>query len=365
MHHRNAILFAGGGTGGHIFPSLAVAEQIEAIAGDAAPPMHFVCSQRPLDADLLTKHGRSFTALPIEGLPSSPAKLLRFFMQFRRSMKLVRKLVIEQHYSTIVAMGGFVSGPAIYAGGGARARTILVNLDAVAGKANRRLAPRSQIVCSVHDVPELGEGVEPIGYPLRQAALATQSKQAARQALGLRPDVRTLLITGASQGAESINLAMIELAHRGKLAGWQVLHLAGAGNEAAVRDAYEQAGVCGVVLPFLDQMGQAWSAADLAISRAGAGSAAEVLANAVPTIFLPYPYHEDEHQRINVDPMGRAGAAAVLHDDIDPVANADQLELLLVDLHAHPQRLADMRSCFADMQTPNGAEQLARMLLDG
>jgi len=364
MASHGAILFAGGGTGGHIFPGLAVAEQIEAIAGDQSPPMHFVCSSRAIDAQVLGAHQRPFTPLPVDALPRKPWQLPGFFVRFRRSMKMVRRLVLDQRYSTIVAMGGFVSGPAIYAGNRSRARTVLVNLDAVAGKANRRLAPRSQIVCSVHDVAELGQGVQRIGYPLRAAALADQPKAEARQALGLDPNPPTLLVTGASQGAQSINDAMIELARRGRLSDWQVLHLAGAGNDQPVRQAYEQAGVRHVVLSFVGAMGQAWAAADLAISRAGAGSAAEVLANAVPTIFLPYPYHEDEHQKRNVEAMGQAGAAAVLHDQIDPATNADQLELLLADLHDNAERLELMRSRFKPLQTPNGAAQLAAMLLD-
>ncbi len=366
MAQTQAILFAGGGTGGHIFPSLAVVEQLAEQAGDAMPDVHFACSQRPLDADLLREHGQSFTPLPVVGLPGARAwELPGFGWRLWQSVGIVHRLIAERRIDTVVAMGGYVSGPVVIAAQRAGVRRMLVNLDAVAGKANRRLASRCDLVCTVHDTPGLGRHVRRIGFPLRKAALADEPPAEARKALQLEPDRPTLLVTGASQGAQSLNRAMIELARRGKLAAWQVLHLAGKGNTAAAAEAYEAAGVAGRVLPSVQQMGRAWAAADLAISRAGAGSAAEVRANAVPTIFLPYPYHKDEHQKRNVVPLHDAGAAVVLHDEIDPTTNADQLGLLLDDFATNPGRLTEMRQRFAALFAPNGAAELAAILLHG
>lgn len=365
MSRERTILFAGGGTGGHIFPSLAVVEQIREHSRSYMPKVHFACSSRPLDAQLLEAAGHDFTPLPVTGMPRSKAGLPGFAWRLVQSVGRCRKLIKQLHVKTVVAMGGYVCGPVVLAARRMDVQCVLVNLDAVAGKANRKLAARCHRVLSVYDLPGLARNVQVVGFPLRQAALATQSPQDARRQLGLQPNGRTLLVTGASQGAQSINEAIVVLAQRGVLDHWQVLHLAGAGNDGPVAQAYATAGVRAVVVPFLEQMGLAWAAADLAISRCGAGSTAEVLANAVPTLFLPYPHHADEHQRLNALPLEQAGGAVILHDAIDPDPNARQIAMLLADFDANPGRLNDMRLRLTAVQRANGAVELARMLLEG
>src|SRR5690606_34808033 len=147
----------------------------------------------------------------------------------------------------------------------------------------------------------------------------------AREALGLAPDQPVLLVTAGSQGAATINRMMMALVKhpqgRAALADWQVYHLSGAREREAVERAYAEAGVAARVEPFCQRMGLAWRSAELAISRAGAGSVAEVLANAVPTIFMPYPYHKDQHQRLNALPLADAGGAVLVQDHIDAEAN--------------------------------------------
>ena len=150
----------------------------------------------------------------------------------------------------------------------------------------------------------------------------------------------TLLVTGASQGASSLNALMVAFAlkHRDLLSHWQVLHLAGprSSPSAAELDAgYARAGVRALVLPFLNEMGLAWGAAELALSRAGANSVAEAEANRVPTVFVPYPYHADLHQEANAKPLVDDGAAVLAYDKLDVTANLESigrpLEALMAD----------------------------------
>lgn len=351
-----------------MFPSLAVAERL---AGKCEA--HFACSGKPLDAEILTKAGVRFTPLPAVGLTGNPMQWFGFIKRYKQSEAIARRIIEEYNVGVVVSMGGYVSAPVVSAAAKRKIIVLLVNLDAVAGKANRRMAKRADRVFSVFDKPGLGVSFARIGFPLRRAATpgsipgsgaGTPGGMAeARRRVGLEPATPTLLITGASQGAQTLNKLMIELAYKPLWNGWQILHLAGEGNTEGLIQTYQQHGLKAKVLPFLDEMGLAWGAADVAISRCGAGSAAEVLANGVPTIFLPYPYHKDQHQRHNVARMEAAGGCVILTDLIEPGANAAAVEPVLTELMADADRRKLMRDALAKLQQPNGAEQLAEAVM--
>lgn len=354
---RGGIVFAGGGTGGHLYPSLAIAERLR--ERDAQLEMLFMCSNRPIDRQVLNRAEQRFVTLPVVGLPRNPFKLPGFLYRFKKSQWSARQHLRSEGVGCVVAMGGFVSGPVVFAARRLGIPVVMVNLDAIAGKANRKLAPMCGKVLSVYENAGLGVGTEPIGFPVRRAALASnESRSSLRSEPGL-----TLLVTGASSGALSINEAMIELARRGELEGWRIIHLTGEGKNVPVAAAYKQAGVDAEVLPYLDEMGRAWGEADVAISRAGAGSVGEAVANGVPAVFLPYPYHRDRHQRLNAAPYEQAEAAVVLEDRVDPRANADQLAKLLRRYRDEPARLTAMRDRLAPFAAADGAGSVAEAVL--
>ncbi len=350
-------MFAGGGTGGHLYPSLAIAERLR----ERAPQLDvlFMCSSRPIDRRILNQAGQRFVTLPVVGWPRNPLKLPGFVYRFKKSEWSARQHLRREGIGCVVAMGGFVSGPVVFAAKRLGIGVVMVNLDATAGKANRKLAPICDEVLSVYENVGLGAPSEPVGFPVRRAALAaSQSGSSRRSDVGL-----TLLVTGASSGAQSINEAMIELARRGELDGWRILHLTGEGRHVPVAAAYQQAGLDADVRGYLDEMGAAWGAADLAISRAGAGSVGEAVANGVPTVFLPYPYHRDEHQKRNAAPYEQAGAAVVCKDLVDPRANADQLAPILRRFREDPAQLAAMREKIEPFSVADGAQTVAEKVL--
>ncbi|MCW5754426.1 MAG: glycosyltransferase [Phycisphaeraceae bacterium] len=358
-----ALVFAGGGTGGHIFPALAIAEHLGSEDG-RSPVVHVVCSVRALDARILAANGVAFTPIPAAPPSAHPKRLVRFLRSWgpsvRTSRALLRSLREAHGVVVVVAMGGYVAAPVVQAARVERCPVVLVNLDAAPGKANRWIARHAEHIFTSAPVDRNGwERVPPI---VRSIARASDTPANCRESLGLAPDRPTLLVTGASQGARSINRFMAAFAarHASTLEGWQVVHQSGPEGEEELVRAYAEADIAAVVAPFFESMGQAWGAADLAISRAGAGSVGEVWANGVPTVFMPYPYHRDQHQRLNAAPLESVGGCVICADRIEPEANLTDAGTHLARLLGDSATRASMRSALASLGPADGAQRIAQ-----
>lgn len=355
------VLLAGGGTGGHIYPNVAVVERLAALGRSS---VRFVVSDRPGDAKILDAQGYPYTALPARPLPSprKPWKALDFLAGWRRSIKAMMRLFDAHDVRCVVATGGFVSGPAVVAASRRKIPRVLVNLDAVPGQANRRLGGISSKVFSTYP-SDLLPGAERIGLPLRAVSVTELSPAEARDALKLDPQRKTIFVTGATHGAESVIKAMMEFVSSAERAsafdGWQVFHQCGTFDVATLQTAYDEAGVAAKVVDYCSAMGTAYRAADVVISRAGAGSVAEAWANHTPTLFLPNPYHKDQHQRHNAEPMAKAGGAELVTDHVDPVATVRDLERPLLRLMNDEDARAAMRDANVQSCPPDGAERVA------
>ena len=355
-HPGQTILFVGGGSGGHIFPNLAAAERLPE---EVSP--HFLVSDRAIDATIMEPTGLAWTAAPAKPFYPKPARLLAFLKGYPATKRVTDRLIREKGIKAVVATGGFVTTPAVVAARRCGVPAALVNLDAVPGKANRAAARHASKIFSVYDTPQL-PGAERIGLPLRRRSLATESPAAARAAFGLEPDRTTVLVFAGSQGGASINqtlMAWVNVERRIPNPEFQLLHFTGPSDADAVTRAYDAAGIRHHVAPFCDRMDLAWAAADLTICRAGAGSVAEAWANAVPAIFLPYPHHKDQHQRLNAQPLVDASGAILLEDRVDPATNLQHLGPVLGDLFADPARLAAMRGALETSRPEDGAGRLA------
>ncbi|HLO40311.1 MAG TPA: UDP-N-acetylglucosamine--N-acetylmuramyl-(pentapeptide) pyrophosphoryl-undecaprenol N-acetylglucosamine transferase [Phycisphaerales bacterium] len=370
------VIFAGGGTGGHIFPGMAVAEQLEQSADSAGSvACRFAISTRPLDAQILRQAGREFVLIPAQPFAVRPRGLFKFIRSWggavHAGQDMIRRMRLECPGGVeVISMGGFVAAPVVQAARKEGARITLVNLDAVPGRANRWISRHSDRVYSTVAVPEgslrggrLGTGVVVVPPIVRSAARASGDAAACRRLLGLDPDRPTIMVTGASQGARSINSFMLQFAEHSDLlqsGGWQVVHQTGKGEAERVREGYRRAGVHAVAAEFFEGMGTLWGAADIAVSRSGAGSVAEAWANRVPTIFLPYPYHKDQHQKFNAMGLAQAGAAMIVHDRIEPQANMAEAGTRLMDLCRDPGRRAAMRCAYDALGPADGEVKIAR-----
>lgn len=375
-------VFAGGGTGGHLYPGLAIAERLEEIfkgigaAESGAVRSVFACSVRPLDAEILRQENAEFRPVPAEPFGTSPRILVRFVRTWGGAVRAGRAILKElraRHGDVrVVAMGGFVAAPMVQAARAERCPVVLVNLDATPGKANRWIARHAARVFTSAEVVGVRDAdrwinVAPI---VRRAALPPGDAAECRRRLGLDPDRPTLLVTGASQGARSINEFVAALAQSSRevfAAGrWQVVHQAGGRADlGALERAYADAGVPAFVRAFLSPMGPAWGAADLAISRAGAGSVAEAWAAGVPTVFMPYPYHRDAHQRLNALPLERRGACVIASDAIGVAENLRTIGPTVVGLLRNGPERDAMRAAMRALGPADGASKVAAALLAG
>jgi UDP-N-acetylglucosamine--N-acetylmuramyl-(pentapeptide) pyrophosphoryl-undecaprenol N-acetylglucosamine transferase len=356
------VLLAGGGTGGHIYPNVAIAERLHKQRPDVQ--IRFFLSNRPGDTKIVSQLDHELSVSPVQPLPplAKPWRLCRFLLSWWRAVAQARALMITHNVAVVVATGGYVSGPAIVAASKLGIPRALVNLDAIPGKANQRLPRYKPALFSVYETPIL-PAAKRIGLPLRGVSVSRKTAAEARTALGLDPDVPVLFITGATHGAESIIRSMMALAasstHTGMFAGWQVFHQCGTFAPKELQTAYDNAGVRAKVVAYCDQMGNAWRAATLAVSRAGAGSVAEAWANATPTIFLPNPYHRDQHQRHNAQPLVDAGGALMIEDRIDPQKNLTGLGDALAELMSAQDKLEQMHNALRQTEPDDGAAALA------
>jgi len=290
-------------------------------------------------------------------------------------------------------MGGFVAAPLAQAARAERVPLVLVNLDAVPGKANRWIAEHAAQVLTATRIREGGATLDR-GYAARwllippiiraeaDASIAGGPPGGARAAecrrkLGLDPQAPTLMVTGGSQGAKSLNhfMAAIAASDAGQRAlkgdaaanggkPWQILHQTGKDADSALAETYKKAGIVAVVRPFTDQIADWWGAADLAVARAGAGNVAEAWASRTPTLFMPYPYHKDEHQRYNAMSLEEAGGARIARDQIDPKLNLDGAGAVLLSLIESGEQRRQMRAGLEKLGPADGAARVAEILLE-
>ena len=307
-------VIACGGTGGHLFPGIAVAEVLR----DRGHEVMLLVSEKEIDA-LALSGGASFQfeKLPTVGLPSpfSPA-ILGFIRRFGASLSLCRSIYRKFKPQVVLGMGGFTSTAPVLAGRMRGVSTFIHESNAVPGKANRLTARmvRAVLLGFQECAPFFPKArTEVTGTPIR-TELKRLDRQIARQRLGLREDLTTLLVMGGSQGASGINQAIIKSLPSLQDVPLQVIHLSGGRDERLVADNYRRENIPAFVAAFHHRMEEVYSAADLIVARAGAASLAEFAAFSLPGILIPFPYAADDHQSRNAEIFARAEAAILLKE---------------------------------------------------
>jgi UDP-N-acetylglucosamine--N-acetylmuramyl-(pentapeptide) pyrophosphoryl-undecaprenol N-acetylglucosamine transferase len=367
-----SLLVAAGGSGGHVFPGLALARTI--VRHDPEATVRFAGTSRGLETRAVPEAGFALDLLPILPLSRRLAKesLLAPFAAVNGTFA-ARRLLREHHFDVVCGMGGYVTLPVAVAARLEGVPVVLHEQNAVPGIANRlaaRVASRIALgVAAAADAfpPErttvVGNPVRPELARLDRAALHDE----AVAAFGLDPDRRTLFVFGGSQGARHINQAVIAAtAHWPDPGAVQVLHACGRRDEADVRAAWAAADPDGrellvKIVPFVDRMDLAYAAADLAMTRAGAITVAELTAAGMPAVMVPLPHATADHQAANARAVAAGGGAVVVDDAaLDGPAVVAAAAPLLAD----PERLAEMAAAMRAEAHPAAAEELAAVVVE-
>jgi UDP-N-acetylglucosamine--N-acetylmuramyl-(pentapeptide) pyrophosphoryl-undecaprenol N-acetylglucosamine transferase len=365
------VFFAGGGSGGHLYPGIAVAQALLKIRPDVRPL--FLCTEREIDATILKPTGFEFVAQPIVPIRRSIGGLLKFWNSWRQTKDLVRGLLKQRQPAAVLGLGGYAAGVAVESASKRKIPTAILNPDVIPGKANQYLFQYVRKVCMQwdatrqHVAAKYHDKLDTTGCPIRLDILDRPTREAASRRLGLDPLVHTLVVTGASQGAVTVNDAVLESLKRMlkdgvKLQGWQILHLSGKENAETVRAEYRELGLDATVLDFTPNMADVWAVADLAISRSGASTCAELTACGVGSVLMPYPFHADMHQLENAKVLQAASAAEIVHDQKDRAKNADQLRPIIEGLLYDAPRRAALRAGAQKLARPDAADAVARTL---
>ncbi len=326
------IAIACGGTGGHLFPGLAVAEELLQRDCDVM----LLISPKEVDQQAVrTVHGMQIETLPAVGLRGK--NIFKFAQGFWKSYQTAKGLFANRAPQIVLAMGGFTSAPPILAGRKLGAKTFLHESNSIPGRANRWL---SRFVDSgftyfpeAHQRMRLAKN-EVTGMPVRPQFLQPVDPVSARVALGLNPNRPVLLIMGGSQGASGINNLVMSLlpALMQAIPELQFLHFSGALEFEKVQQAYKAVNAKSVVRPFFTEMELALGAATVAVSRSGASSLAEIAALRVPSVLIPYPTAADNHQFYNAKAFADCGAARLVLSTTTPeIFLQEVLQLLNID----------------------------------
>jgi UDP-N-acetylglucosamine--N-acetylmuramyl-(pentapeptide) pyrophosphoryl-undecaprenol N-acetylglucosamine transferase len=357
---RPRVAIACGGTGGHLYPGLAVARQL--LRRSCAVTL--LISAKEVDQQAVKSAAEmDIVTLPAVGL--TRGKCLDFLAGFLRSYRKAKEAFQSTAPKAALAMGGFTSAPPLLAARHLGARTFLHESNAIPGRANRWLSWLVDRAFIGFDSAARGLHTREIlatGTPVREQ-FYPRDPAVCRCALGLDPGRQVVLVMGGSQGASGLNRLVMstlpELAKAG--VDWQWLHLTGQAEVEVVRSAYSTANLRAVVHSFFAPMELALGAATVAVSRAGASSMAELAATRLPAVLVPYPVAVDNHQFYNARAFAQTDAACLL-----PQAEAtpEQLAQALVELTRNPAKRQKMQHALEQWHFPAAAEKIVENILE-
>ncbi|MCZ7644441.1 MAG: undecaprenyldiphospho-muramoylpentapeptide beta-N-acetylglucosaminyltransferase [Planctomycetota bacterium] len=359
------LAIAAGGTGGHLFPGLALAEDLLGRGADHA--VLFLGAEGGMEQRVLPRYGHRLTLLPSLKGGIFSLDFAQKSIRMCRGYLAARRALLGFGADAVVGLGGYASALPVLAGWGIELPVMLMEQNVIPGRTTRKLAAFADEIGV--QFSEAGTylrapgKVKPVGNPLRKRVAAAARTAASRNLKeGPAPEDATLLVLGGSQGAQFLNDLVVKAWPKlsKALPGLKVILVAGREDEPRTAAAFAAAGVRGHVLPFCDNMEELYVEADCVLARAGATSLAEIAAFALPSLLVPYPHAADDHQFHNARVFSRAGAAWLLDQKN---LEAERFVQRVVDTLRQPERRRRMAQAAFDLARPEAAAEVIDRLL--
>ncbi len=356
------MIIAGGGTGGHLFPGIALAREFERQRPGSR--IVFVGSERGLEKRIVPQEGYELRLIPIGGLVGQGiSRKLQTVLRMPSSLWRSYRILREDRPDLVIGVGGYASGPVMAMAALLGYPRVLVEPNAVPGLTNRLLGPWVHRIYLAFEETRrsFGRGrahraMRIYGNPVRREIAHGGSS------VGRGPK-QTLLVMGGSQGARAVNLAMGEAltALERLRPNIRIIHQTGETDAVWVRERYERYRYDAVATPFLTTVAEAYRAADLVVCRAGATTVAELASCGLPAVLIPFPHATHDHQEKNARALAEAGAAEVI---LERDLTGERLARLIADLLTEPERLARMAARSRALGRPEAAERIVTDCLD-
>lgn len=344
------IILTTGGTGGHIFPALAVAEALKEI--NPQVELLFIGATYGPEKDLAKSANISFVGLEGRGILGRGFAAIPAAFENLRAIARAVKIIRDFSPCAVAAFGGYACFPTAVASLLCKRPLLLHEQNAIPGTSIKLLAKRAATVCvSLPQTEGLGRALVLTGNPVRRNVRQSQHE--------IRHKSKRILVLGGSQGAHALNEAIIAILPFLKDNHVEILHQTGTKDYERTRQAYADVGIDpGSVQPFIEKMGEAYSWADLAICRAGASTIAELCIAELPSILVPFPAAIHDHQTKNARVVADAGGALLV-----PESRLDQLQATIQELLSEPHKLGEMSRACTSLARPDAALLVAREIM--
>lgn len=364
--NETRIIISGGGTGGHIFPAVSIANAIKRLCPNAK--ILFVGALGRMEMQRVPAAGYDIKGLPVRGLirPLWSPKNIGVALDFLKSKRMVRSILKEFDPQVAVGVGGYASAATLDAAATMGIPCLIQEQNSYAGVTNKHLAAKVQKICVAYDGMERffpAEKIVKTGNPVRQNLLdTTLSKEEALQQFGLQPERKTILIVGGSLGARTLNESVLSHIHQLRESQVQFIWQTGKFYSEQIRQQLQQMPPMPnlVVTDFIADMGAAYKAADLVVSRAGASSISEFCLIGKPVILVPSPNVAEDHQTKNAMALVNKEAALFVKDADAP----QQLIPLALNTVGNTTQLQSLQRNILQLALPDAAEIIAREVLE-
>ncbi len=355
------VLFAGGGTGGHLMPAINIALALSRKSGNLQAL--FIGKKNGMEAPIVKRFGFQIREIEVVALKRNPIGILKFILNWNKGLKQALEIINDFQPQVVMGTGGYVSAPVVRAAHKQVIPVFMQEQNSLPGLATRTLGRLAQNIFIAYDS---AAGYLPrekcllVGNPVRPDLL-DGSRDNSYSEFGLDPAQKSLLIVGGSSGARGINAAVLKIANSGLIpSGWQILWQTGKKEFEEISGAIDKTKFHGKVLPFIDNMPGAYSITDLIISRAGAMALAEIAAWGIPSILIPYPFATGDHQTQNAGEFTRSDAAVVIPES----EIGEKLQALLDGLLSDKEKRSRMALAAKKLARTDAAYKIAETILE-